>query len=162
MPIRVQSDDFDFAAEIAQLRLANPKIGAIVSFLGTVRDVNDDNAVTQMELEHYPGMTEKALSAIVTQAKQRWNIVDALVIHRIGRLLPIDQIVLVAVASAHRGEAFSACEFIIDYLKTEAPFWKKEYTVQGTRWVDARVTDEDALAKWEGEALPLPIRESKK
>ena len=162
MPIRVQAEDFDFAAELVQLRLSNPKIGAVVSFLGTVRDLSDGSAVAQMELEHYPGMTEKALSAIVDQAKQRWEIFDALVIHRIGPLLPLDQIVLVAVSSAHRGDAFAACEYIIDYLKTEAPFWKKEHTEQAARWVDARSTDDEALAKWEQDALPLPMRESKK
>lgn len=168
MPIRVQTEDFDFAAELARLRLSNPKIGAVVSFLGTVRDLNDGSTVAQMELEHYPGMTEKALAAIVDQAKQRWDIFDALVIHRIGPLLPLDQIVLVAVSSAHRGDAFAACEYIIDYLKTEAPFWKKEHTDQGARWVDARSTDDEALAKWELEEsgeqdpLPLPMRESKK
>lgn len=162
MPIRIQTEDFDFAAELAQLRLSNPKIGAVVSFLGTVRDLSDGSAVSQMELEHYPGMTEKALSAIVDQAKQRWDIFDALVIHRIGPLLPLDQIVLVAVSSAHRGDAFAACEYIIDYLKTEAPFWKKEHTEQGERWVDARSADDEALAKWEQDPLPLPMRESKK
>ncbi|HWW07135.1 molybdenum cofactor biosynthesis protein MoaE [Collimonas sp.] len=164
MPIRVQTEDFDFAAELAQLRLSNPKIGAVVSFLGTVRDLSDGSSVAQMELEHYPGMTEKALTTIVNQAKERWDIFDALVIHRIGPLLPLDQIVLVAVSSAHRGDAFAACEYIIDYLKTEAPFWKKEYTEQGARWVDARSTDDEALAKWEQDLdpLPLPMRESKK
>jgi molybdopterin synthase catalytic subunit len=149
MAIRVQSEDFDLAQEIAALRLANPKIGAVVSFLGTVRDMNDGAAVSEMELEHYPGMTEKALEGIVLQAKARWDIVDALVIHRVGPLKPLDQIVLVAVASAHRGVAFAACEFIIDYLKTQAPFWKKEQTPEGARWVDARVTDDAAMEKWE-------------
>ena len=168
MPIRVQTEDFDFAAELAQLRLSNPKIGAVVSFLGTVRDLSDGSSVAQMELEHYPGMTEKALTTIVNQAKERWDIFDALVIHRIGPLLPLDQIVLVAVSSAHRGDAFAACEYIIDYLKTEAPFWKKEYTEPGARWVDARSSDDEALAKWEQDQgqdqdpLPLPMRESKK
>jgi len=168
MPIRIQTEDFDFAAELAQLRLSNPKIGAVVSFLGTVRDLSEGSSVAQMELEHYPGMTEKALSAIVDQAKERWDIFDALVIHRIGPLLPLDQIVLVAVSSAHRGDAFAACEYIIDYLKTEAPFWKKEYTEHGARWVDARSADDEALAKWEQgqdqeqDPLPLPMRESKK
>ncbi|WP_395825388.1 molybdopterin synthase catalytic subunit MoaE [Collimonas sp.] len=162
MPIRVQTEDFDLAAELAQLRLANPKIGAVVSFLGTVRDLNEGSSIAQMKLEHYPGMTEKALAAIVDQAKQRWQIFDALVIHRIGPLLPLDQIVLVAVSAAHRGEAFAACEFIIDYLKTEAPFWKKERTPEGARWVDARSSDDAALAKWQPDALPLPIREGKK
>jgi molybdopterin synthase catalytic subunit len=149
MAIRVQSEDFDLAQEIAALRLANPKIGAVVSFLGTVRDMNDGATVSEMELEHYPGMTEKALEGIVLQAKARWDIVDALVIHRVGPLKPLDQIVLVAVASAHRGVAFAACEFIIDYLKTQAPFWKKELTPEGARWVDARVTDDAAMEKWE-------------
>ncbi len=148
MSVRVQSDDFDLSTEVAQLRAANPKVGAIVTFVGTVRDVSDGSAVAEMELEHYPGMTESALQDIVTQAKTRWNIFDALVIHRVGPLLPLAQIVLVAVTSSHRGEAFAACEFIIDYLKTQAPFWKKEQTPQGARWVDARVTDDQALAKW--------------
>ena len=148
MPVRVQTDDFDLTREVAQLRADNPGIGAIVTFVGTVRDINEGSGVSTMELEHYPGMTEKALDNIVAQAKARWNIFDALVIHRIGPLLPLDQIVLVAVTSAHRGEAFDACEFIIDYLKTEAPFWKKEHTPGGARWVDARVSDEEARAKW--------------
>jgi molybdopterin synthase catalytic subunit len=149
MTIRVQSQDFDLSTEVAQLRAADPKVGAVVTFLGTVRDMNDGAGIAQMELEHYPGMTEKALEVIVLQAKARWNIFDALVIHRVGPLQPLDQIVLVAVTSAHRGEAFAACEFIIDYLKTQAPFWKKEQTPQGARWVDARVTDDKALAKWD-------------
>ena len=148
MTVRVQSADFDLAAEIAQLRLSSPKIGAVVSFLGTVRDLNDGAAVTEMELEHYPGMTEKALDQIVAQAKARWEIVEALVVHRVGPLKPLDQIVLVAVAAAHRGVAFQACEFIIDYLKMDAPFWKKEQTEHGARWVDARVSDDQALNKW--------------
>lgn len=148
MSVRVQTGDFDLTTEVAQLRAANPKVGAIVTFVGTVRDISDGSAVAEMELEHYPGMTENALQDIVTQAKARWNIFDALVIHRVGPLLPLAQIVLVAVTSAHRGEAFAACEFIIDYLKTQAPFWKKEQTPQGARWVDARVTDDQALAKW--------------
>jgi len=148
MPVRVQTEDFDLSREVAALRAATPHVGAVVTFVGTVRDVNDGASVAAMELEHYPGMTEKALQAIVDQAQARWDIVDALVIHRVGPLLPKDQIVLVAVASAHRGEAFDACEFIIDYLKTAAPFWKKEQTPQGARWVDARVTDDAALAKW--------------
>jgi molybdopterin synthase catalytic subunit len=148
MPIRVQTDDFDLSNEIAQLRADDPRVGAVVSFVGTVRDMNDGSSVTEMELEHYPGMTEKALQDIVEQAKVRWNVIDALVIHRVGALKPLDQIVLVAVTSAHRGEAFAACEFIMDYLKTQAPFWKKETTPQGERWVDARVTDDQALSKW--------------
>ena len=148
MPIRVQTQDFDLGTEIAQLRAANPMVGAVVSFIGTVRDMNDGSSVAEMELEHYPGMTEKALEDIVAQAKARWNIFDALVIHRVGPLKPLDQIVLVAVTSAHRGEAFASCEFIMDYLKTQAPFWKKEQTPDGARWVDARAADDRALEKW--------------
>jgi molybdopterin synthase catalytic subunit len=120
----------------------------VVSFLGTVRDLNEGVAVSEMELEHYPGMTEKALQDIVVQAKQRWAVIDVLVLHRVGPLKPLEQIVLVAVAAAHRGEAFLACEFVIDYLKMEAPFWKKEQTTAGARWVDARVIDDLALKKW--------------
>jgi molybdopterin synthase catalytic subunit len=146
--IRVQENDFDVSAEIAALRKGDPRVGAVVTFLGTVRDLNDGNQVKEMTLEHYPGMTEKALEEIVSQAKSRWDIYQALVIHRVGPLLPEDQIVLVAVTSAHRGEAFAACEFIMDYLKTAAPFWKKEQTPEGGRWVDARVTDETAMARW--------------
>ncbi|MES2534359.1 MAG: molybdopterin synthase catalytic subunit MoaE [Pseudomonadota bacterium] len=149
MPVRVQTEDFDFSTELAKLRAADPRVGAVVSFLGTVRDMNEGASIAQMELEHYPGMTEKALEAIVLQARERWPIFDALVIHRVGPLLPLDQIVLVAVTSAHRGVAFAACEFIIDYLKTQAPFWKKEQTPQGARWVDARDLDEQALRKWD-------------
>lgn len=149
MSVRVQTEDFDLTTEVAQLRAANPKVGAIVTFVGTVRDISDGSAVAAMELEHYPGMTENALQDIVARAAARWSILDALVIHRVGALPPLAQIVLVAVTSAHRGEAFAACEFIIDYLKTQAPFWKKEQTPQGARWVDARVTDDQALAKWD-------------
>ncbi|WP_420477101.1 molybdopterin synthase catalytic subunit MoaE [Noviherbaspirillum sp. ST9] len=148
MTIRVQTQDFDLGAEVAALRAGQAQVGAVVAFVGTVRDMNEGAGVSEMELEHYPGMTEKALEDIVAQAKARWNIFDALVIHRVGPLKPLDQIVLVAVTSAHRDEAFSACEFIMDYLKTEAPFWKKEVTPQGARWVDARVKDDEALAKW--------------
>ncbi len=146
--IRVQKSDFDLSAEIAALRKGDPRVGAVVSFLGTVRDMNDGSQVKGMTLEHYPGMTEKALQEILDQAKARWDIYQTLVIHRVGPLLPEDQIVLVAVTSAHRGEAFAACEFIMDYLKTAAPFWKKEDTSEGARWVDARVTDEAAMARW--------------
>ena len=146
--IRVQENDFDISAEIAALRKGDPRVGAVVSFLGTVRDLNDGSQIQEMSLEHYPGMTEKALEEIVSQAKSRWDIYQTLVIHRVGPLLPEDQIVLVAVTSAHRGEAFAACEFIMDYLKTAAPFWKKEQTPEGGRWVDARVTDETAMARW--------------
>jgi len=148
MPIRIQEDDFDISTEIALLRKGYPRVGAVVTFLGTVRDMNDGTQVKGMTLEHYPGMTEKALQEILDQAKARWDIYQTLVIHRIGSLLPEDQIVLVVVTSAHRGEAFSACEFIMDYLKTAAPFWKKEDTPEGARWVDARITDGDAMARW--------------
>jgi molybdopterin synthase catalytic subunit len=149
VPIRIQESDFDLSAEIAALRKGDPHVGAGVSFLGTVRDMNDGSQVKGMTLEHYPGMTEKALQEILDQAKARWDVYQTLVIHRVGPLLPEDQIVLVAVTSAHRGEAFAACEFIMDYLKTAAPFWKKEDTPEGARWVDARVTDEAAMARWE-------------
>ncbi|MEB0030568.1 molybdopterin synthase catalytic subunit MoaE [Undibacterium sp. RTI2.1] len=148
MPIFVQTDDFDVSTELAKLRSGNPAIGAIVNFVGLVRDLNDGLDIHAMELEHYPGMTEKSLEQIVQQAHARWHLLDALVIHRVGSLKPLDQIVLVAVASAHRGEAFAACEFVMDYLKTQAPFWKKEQTPQGVRWVDARETDDKALDKW--------------
>jgi molybdopterin synthase catalytic subunit len=146
--VRIQAEDFDLSTEVAQLRAANPKVGGIVTFAGTVRDLNEGATVAEMELEHYPGMTEQSINAIIEQARARWPIYGALVIHRIGPLKPMEQIVLVAVTSAHRGEAFAACEYIIDYLKTEAPFWKKEQTPDGARWVDARVTDETALQKW--------------
>lgn len=148
MAIRVQTDDFDTGAEIARMRLSRPDIGAVVAFVGQVRDINDGSTISALSLEHYPGMTEKALENIVAQAQSRWNICDTLVIHRIGDLLPTDQIVLVVVASQHRGEAFAACEFIMDYLKTEAPFWKKESTPQGAHWVDARESDDTARARW--------------
>jgi molybdopterin synthase catalytic subunit len=148
MAIRVQTQDFDVGAELAQLRAGDARVGAVASFIGTVRDMNDGSGVSEMELEHYPGMTEKALEDIVAQAKARWDIFDALIIHRVGPLRPLDQIVLVAVTSAHRGEAFAACEFMMDFLKTQAPFWKKETTPQGARWVDARVSDDKALKKW--------------
>ena len=149
MPIRIQEGDFDISAEIAALRRGDPRVGAVVSFLGTVRDMNEGSSVKGMTLEHYPGMTEKALQDILDQAKARWDIYQSLVIHRVGPLLPEDLIVIVAVTSAHRGEAFAACEFIMDYLKTAAPFWKKEDTPEGGRWVDARVTDETAMSRWE-------------
>lgn len=146
--VRVQTADFDLGAEIALLRAQDPRVGGVVTFLGTVRDMNEGAAVSAMELEHYPGMTEQALQTIVDQASARWPLFGALVIHRVGPLLPMEQIVLVACSAAHRGEAFAACEFIIDYLKTEAPFWKKEQTPDGARWVDARVSDEQARSKW--------------
>jgi molybdopterin synthase catalytic subunit len=149
MTVRIQTGDFDAGAEIAALRRSNPKIGAVASFIGVCRDVNDGGAVTKMTLEHYPGMTEKALEKIVAEAKARWKVMDVLVVHRVGELKPADQIVLVVVAGGHRGEAFAACEFIMDYLKTRAPFWKKEETPQGPRWVEARASDDDAAQRWE-------------
>jgi molybdopterin synthase catalytic subunit len=152
--VRVQQGDFDLSAEVARLRAGDPRVGAVVSFVGTVRDMNDGASVAEMELEHYPGMTEQSLERIVDQACARWPLSGALVIHRVGPLQPMEQIVLVACGAAHRGEAFAACEFIIDYLKTDAPFWKKEQTPDGARWVDARVTDEAALAKWTQRANP--------
>ncbi len=148
MPVRIQENDFDISAEIRALRKGDPRVGAVVTFLGTVRDMNDGSKVKGMTLEHYPGMTEKALEDIISQAKTRWDIYQALVIHRVGSLLPEDQIVFVAVTSAHRGEAFAACQFMMDYLKTAAPFWKKEDTPEGARWVDSRVTDDAAMARW--------------
>jgi molybdopterin synthase catalytic subunit len=154
MPVRVQAEDFDVARELAALRAGNRAVGAVAAFIGTVRDVNENARVASMTLEHYPGMTEKALAAIVDEAKSRWDIVDALVIHRVGALAPADQIVLVGVTSAHRGEAFAACEFIIDYLKTQAPLWKKEDTAQGKRWVEARATDDEAAARWHAPREP--------
>jgi molybdopterin synthase catalytic subunit len=146
--VRVQAGDFDLGLEVARLRAGDARVGGVVTFVGTVRDMNDGASVAEMELEHYPGMTERALEGIVEQARARWPLFGALVIHRVGPLKPLDQIVLVAVSAAHRGEAFAACEFIIDYLKTDAPFWKKEQTPDGARWVDARVTDDSARAKW--------------
>ncbi len=148
MGVRVQTHDFDISAEVAALREGNAKIGAIASFIGLVRDINEGDDVAVMTLEHYPGMTEKALEEIVEQAKSRWDIYDATIVHRVGRLLPLDQIVLVVVSSAHRRDAFAACEFLMDYLKTQAPFWKKEDTAKGARWVDARESDDAAAARW--------------
>jgi molybdopterin synthase catalytic subunit len=148
MPVRVQTEDFDLSAEIAALRAGRPQVGAVVAFVGTVRDVNAGAGVSTMTLEHYPGMTEKALEAIVARALERWRLDDVLVVHRVGPLRPTDQIVLVAVTSAHRGEAFQACEFVMDWLKTQAPFWKKETTPDGERWVDAREADDAAAARW--------------
>ena len=148
MTVRIQTADFDVSAEIAALRRGNPRIGAVASFIGVVRDVSEGGAVAGMTLEHYPFMTEKSIEEIVVQAQTRWNILDVLVIHRVGALKPTDQIVLVVVASAHRGDAFAACEFIMDYLKTRAPFWKKEQTGGGERWVEARVSDDIAAERW--------------
>lgn len=148
MAIFVQTEDFDLSTEVTKLRANNPAVGAVVSFVGVVRDLNEGMDVHAMELEHYPGMTEKALQEIVELASKRWQLMDSIVIHRVGALKPLDQIVLVAVASSHRGEAFAACEFIMDYLKTQAPFWKKEKTPDGERWVDAREADDQAVGKW--------------
>ena len=148
MTVRIQTEDFDAGDEINQLRMARRDVGAVVSFIGQVRDVNEGDTVSKLTLEHYPGMTEKSLHAIIKQAKARWNIMDVLIIHRVGTLQPCDQIVLVAVSGAHRGEAFAACEFVMDYLKTEAPFWKKEVTPSGERWVEAKASDDDAKARW--------------
>lgn len=148
MKISVQNQDFDLSTEIGEMRSRNPAIGAVASFVGLVRDLNDGQQVTAMELEHYPGMTEKSLTDIAEQAQAKWQLMECLIIHRVGALKPLDQIVLVAAASAHRGEAFAACEFMMDYLKTAAPFWKKESTPEGERWVDARESDQSALDKW--------------
>ena len=148
MAVRIQTEDFDAGAELTALRRGDPAIGAIASFVGLVRDTNDGGQVSQLTLEHYPGMTEKALEGIVTEAKSRWDIIDILVIHRVGTLRPTDQIVLVAVAGSHRSEAFAACQFVMDYLKTRAPFWKKEQTPEGSRWVEARFSDDLAAQRW--------------
>ena len=145
MKILIQASDFDVSAELAELRAAQTQVGALVSFVGVVRA---DEGITQLELEHYPGMTEKSLAEIAQQAAQRWAIRDVAIIHRVGVIRAGEQIVLVAVAGQHRGTAFAACEFIMDYLKTDAPFWKKEYGPDGVRWVDARSTDLSALDKW--------------
>lgn len=147
--IRVQTEDFDVSTELAAMRGRSRNVGAVASFVGIVRDVNDGDAVSTMTLEHYPGMTERALEKIVSEAAGRWQVIDATVIHRVGVLEPTAQIVFVAVASAHRAHAFQACEFIMDYLKTDAPFWKKETTPEGERWVDARTSDAHARARWE-------------
>ncbi len=146
--VSIQTEDFDLSAEVARLRANEKGVGAVCTFVGTVRDRNDGQSVSTMELEHYPGMTEKAIEQMIDEAHRRFDILGARVIHRVGLLQPLDQIVLVAVTSAHRGESFQACEFLMDYLKTQAPFWKKEQTPQGARWVDARVSDDAALAKW--------------
>lgn len=148
MKILVQGDAFDLGAEVDAMRHSRTDIGAIASFVGLARDMNEGSSVAAMTLEHYPGMTEKALGKVVDDACARWPLLDVTVIHRVGRLLPGDPIVLVAVASSHRGEAFAACEFIMDYLKTGAPFWKREETPEGARWVEARASDEDAAARW--------------
>ena len=147
--VRIQAEDFHIEQEVAALRSGDARVGAVCVFVGTVRDRGGDAAVSQLTLEHYPGMTEKSIAAMLDAARQRFDIYGARVVHRIGPLAPEDQIVLVAVTSAHRGESFQACEFLMDYLKTQAPFWKKETTPSGeTRWVDARVSDDAALARW--------------
>jgi molybdopterin synthase catalytic subunit len=146
--VTIQTTDFDLSEEVAALRAGDPGVGAVAAFVGTVRDRNDGQGVSAMELEHYPGMTEQAIAAMIDDAMVRFDIRAVRVIHRVGTLQPQDQIVLVAVTSAHRDHAFQACEFLMDYLKTQAPFWKKEHTPEGARWVDARVSDDDALARW--------------
>lgn len=146
--VRIQTQDFDLSAEVAALRAGFSEVGAVVSFVGTVREHSSGEAIQGMTLEHYPGMTEASIEAMVDVAQQRFHILAARVIHRVGPLLPQDQIVWVGVAAAHRGEAFAACEYLMDYLKTQAPFWKKEQTADGGRWVDARASDDEALAKW--------------
>lgn len=153
MTVQVQTEDFDVGLEINKLRFSNSNAGALVSFVGQVREFTHDNfnagdSIHTLTLEHYPGMTESALEAIELEAKKRWNVLNSLIIHRVGSLKPLDQIVLVIVMSAHRGDAFRACEFMMDYLKTQAPFWKKEVTLTGERWVDARLSDDAALKRW--------------
>ena len=151
MTVRVQIEDFDVAVELTELRGNRADVGALVNFIGLVRDINNGDAIQTLTLEHYPGMTERALEKIASEAQARWDIQDSLIIHRVGTLKPQDQIVLVAVISAHRGEAFKACEFMMDFLKTEAPFWKKEATSKGERWVDTKISDGDAQARWKTE-----------
>jgi molybdopterin synthase catalytic subunit len=148
--VRVQAADFDVGAELDSLTRGRTDVGGLASFVGLVRSANEGSEVQGMTLEHYPGMTEKALEDICAQAHARWDLLDTLVIHRVGRLVPGDRIVLVGVASAHRGEAFEACEFIMDFLKTRAPFWKKEETAEGPRWVEARASDDVAAGRWKG------------
>jgi len=155
MSVRVQNEDFDVGVELSSMRLGagtpgekNTTMGAIVNFIGLVRDINDGDHIQTLTLEHYPEMTQKALETIETEAKSRWNLIESRIIHRVGTLQPADQIVFVAVASAHRNDAFNACEFIMDYLKTQAPFWKKEATNQGVRWVEAKISDDEAQKRW--------------
>jgi molybdopterin synthase catalytic subunit len=154
VPVRVQTQDFDVGAEIAALRAGDPRVGAVAAFVGVVRDLNEGASVSTLHLEHYPGMTERSLEEIVAESRRRWDLYDVLVVHRVGALAPTDQIVLVAVTSAHRGEAFAACEFVMDYLKTRAPFWKREQTPAGARWVEARESDDLAAQRWRGSAGP--------
>ena len=148
MTVRVQNEDFNAGDEIKRLQAERKDVGAVVCFIGLVRDINEGDSVSKLTLEHYPGMTEKSLNKIAEQAKARWNIMDVLIIHRVGTLAPSDQIVLVAVSGGHRVEAFAACEFVMDYLKTEAPFWKKELTKNGERWVEAKESDDSAKSRW--------------
>jgi molybdopterin synthase catalytic subunit len=151
--VSIQISDFDLSAEVAVLRAGHGGVGAVTSFVGTVRDRNGGaSGISSLELEHYPGMTEAAIEKMIDAAHARFDILGARVVHRVGLLQPLDQIVLVAVSSAHRGQAFQACEFLMDYLKTQAPFWKKETTPQGARWVDARADDDAALRRWGIEA----------
>lgn len=155
--VSIQTEDFDLSTEVAKLRALDKRVGAVCAFVGTVRDINDGDAVSELELEHYPGMTEKSIEATIDAAFERFDIYAVHVIHRIGKLQPMDQIVMVAVTSAHRGESFKACEFVMDYLKTQAPFWKKELTpnaATSARWVDARASDDAALAKWKSSKSP--------
>ena len=146
--VSIQTADFDLSAEVAALRAGDRRVGAVCSFVGTVRDRNEGSEVRTLELEHYPGMTEKSIEGMTDEAFRRFDVYAARVVHRVGLMQPLDQIVLVAVTSAHRGQSFQACEFLMDYLKTQAPFWKKEQTPEGARWVDARVSDDAALARW--------------
>ena len=146
--VTVQTADFDLGTEVAALRSGDPSVGAVAAFIGTVRDRNDGQGVSSMALEHYPGMTERAIEAMIDEAVQRFGVRGARVIHRVGLLQPQDQIMMVAVTAEHRGAAFQACEFLMDYLKTQAPFWKKEQTPEGARWVDARSSDDAAVARW--------------
>ena len=146
--VRIQEEPFDAGTLIAQTHRANPKVGAVASFIGLVRDVNEGSDVSEMTLEHYPGMTERAIENICRDAAERWDVLDTRVVHRVGTLRPTDPIVIVVVASGHRGDAFAACEFIMDFLKTRAPFWKKERTGGGERWVAARASDDKAAARW--------------
>ena len=155
MTVRIQTEAFDAGAEIAAISKGRATVGAVASFVGLVRNVNEGDSVSEMTLEHYPGMTEKSIEAIIAEARSRWDVIDALVINRVGTLRPTDPIVLVVVASGHRGDAFAVCEFIMDYLKTQAPFWKKERTGDGTRWVDARSSDDAAAERWRTKAGPV-------
>ncbi|MCZ2103849.1 MAG: molybdopterin synthase catalytic subunit MoaE [Comamonadaceae bacterium] len=153
--ISIQTEDFDVSAELARLRAEDARVGAVCCFVGTVRDRSGGRSIEAMELEHYPGMTEKSIAAMIEETRRRFDIYGVRVIHRVGPLLPPDQIVLVAVTSAHRRGAFEACEFLMDYLKTQAPFWKKERTPEGAHWVDARESDDAALARWGVRVAPM-------